>query len=89
MKKIENISLKEWVNGKTKYIMREGKFGHYIEELKNNSKKNYTMKFLVNKKANENNINLESINEILELITLDEIKESISVLKEMKKFKKK
>ena len=88
-KKIENISLKEWENGKTKYIMREGKFGHYIEELKNNSKKNYTMKFLVNKKANENNINLESINEILDLITIDEIKDSISVLKEMKKFKKK
>ena len=47
------------------------------------------MKFLVNKKANENNINLESINEILDLITIDEIKDSISVLKEMKKFKKK
>lgn len=79
--------LKEWNSGKTKYLMKNGQYGHYIEELKNNSKKNYTMNYLINKKANDNNLSIESINEILDLITVEEIKESISVVKSMKKKK--
>ena len=44
---IENIikfNLKEWTVGKTKYILRNGTYGYFIEELKLNKKKNSSLK---------------------------------------------
>jgi DNA topoisomerase-1 len=82
---------KEWVKGKTKYILKSGQYGYYIEEISStgNKKSNWSMGFLIKKIAKENSIDdIESnIIEITDKISIDDILSNIEYLKNMKKKK--
>jgi len=80
---------KEWTKGKTKYLLKHGQYGYYLEEIgsNGNKKNNWSMGFLIKKTA-ENNLIVDidlNINEILEKITIQDIHTNIEYLKNMKK----
>ena len=81
---------KEWmIKGKTKYILKHGQYGYYIEEIGSNGSKknNWSMGFLIKKTAVNNlidDIDL-NINEITNKISIEEINSNIEYLKNMKK----
>ena len=79
---------KEWKKGKTKYLLRKGEYGFYLEELGSNGikKANWAMKFLINKIANANGLTCsdDNIDEITDKITIDDILANIEYLKNMK-----
>lgn len=87
-----NKIYKEWIKGKTKYILKKGQYGYYLEEIgsNGNKKNNWSMGFLINKVAKDNLIDdIETnINEISDKITIQEIQSNIEYLKNMKKNKK-
>lgn len=83
---------KEWEKGKTKFNLKCGQYGYYLEEITNKGKKNnWSMGFLIKKIARDNLIDDidENINEITEKITIQDIQSNIDYLKNMKKNKKK
>lgn len=84
----KNKIYKEWTKGKTKYNLKCGQFGYYLEEISlNNKKSNWSMGYLIKKIAGNNlidDIDL-NINEIIEKISLEDIKSNIEYLKNMKK----
>lgn len=88
-KKNVSESIYEWSKGKTKYLLKNGKFGYYVEENKSNSKKdNYNMMYLINKIAKNNNLidNIDNnIKEIASKITIDDVLNSIESNKNFKK----
>ena len=79
----------EWIiNSNKKYVLKEGKFGHYVEEwnIKSNEKKNnYSMKSLFYKISKEDNIDIKDNENIIKKITKDKINEYIKELKEKSK----
>jgi hypothetical protein len=94
IEKIEKQNLQkknEWIiNANKKYILKEGKFGYYVEEwnTKNNEKKNnYSMKSLFYKISKEDNIDIKDNENIIKKITKDKITEYIKELKEKEKSK--
>ena len=94
IEKIEKQNLQkknEWIiNANKKYVLKEGKFGYYVEEwnIKNNEKKNnYSMKSLFYKISKEDNIDIKDNENIIKKITKDKITEYIKELKEKEKSK--
>jgi hypothetical protein len=79
----------EWIiNSSKKYILKEGKFGYYVEEwnTKNNEKKNnYSLKSLFYKISKEDNIDIKDNENIIKKITKDKIIEYIKEQKEKTK----
>ena len=81
---------KEWKIGKKKYILKKGQYGHYIEEWNTVTKKkikNFSIKFLIDKIAKNNKLDAkseESINEIIELITNQDIEETVEYFSKKK-----
>ena len=93
-KKIFNESqikiYKEWVKGKTKYNLKLGEYGYYLEEIGSTGKKsNWTMGFLIKKIARDNLIDDidDNIIEITDKISIQDIQSNIEYLKNMKKKK--
>ena len=81
---------KEWVKGKTKYNLKSGQYGYYLEEIGGTGKKsNWSMGFMIKKIARDNLIDDidENINEITDKITMQDIQSNIEYLKNMKKNK--
>ncbi len=80
IKKISNPP-KEWKIGKTSYILKKGQYGHYIEEISTKKKKTfYSIKYLISKIAKDNDMDIESdddVKQVIQLITNDNIKETI------------
>ena len=87
-----NQVIKEWAKGKTKYNLKHGQYGYYLEEIGSNGSKksNWSMSFLINKVAKENSINDidNNIINITDKITMEQIQSNIEYLKNMKKNKK-
>lgn len=80
---------KEWNKGKIKYILKNGQYGYYVEEINSSGKKkyNWSMTFLINKTAKNiliDDIEL-NINEIIEKISFEDIQTNINYLKNKKK----
>ena len=94
-KKIQVETFKEWTKGKTKYILKNGTYGYFVEEIGGTGKKkgNYSMGYLIKKTADNNLIDdiNENIDQILNLITLEDLESNIEYLKNKKstKFKTK
>ena len=83
---------KEWSKGKSKYYLKLGQYGYYLEEINSTGKKtNWTISFLIKKIAKDNSFNDidEHIDEISNKITIQDIQANIEYLKNMKKNKKK
>ncbi len=82
----QNSQKNEWViNANKKYVLKEGKFGYYVEEwnTKNNEKKNnYSLKSLFHKISKEDKIDIKDNENIIKKITKDKITEYIKELKE-------
>lgn len=87
-----NVIFKEWNKGKTKYSLKYGQYGYYLEEIGSSGKKsNWTMGFLIKKIARDNLIDDidENIVEITDKISIQDIQSNIEYLKNMKKKNKK
>lgn len=86
-----NKVIKEWVKGKTKYNLKSGQYGYYLEEIgaNGNKKSNWSMGYLIKKTAENNLIDDidDNIIEITEKITIEDIQSNIEYLKNMKKKK--
>ena len=81
---------KEWNKGKTKYNLKLGQYGYYLEEIGSTGKKsNWSMGFLIKKLARDNLIDDidKNITEITEKISIQDIQSNIEYLKNMKKKK--
>ena len=79
---------KEWVKGKTKYNLKSGQYGYYLEEVGSTGKKsNWSMGFMIKKIARDNLIDDidENITEITDKIGIEDIQSNIEYLKNMKK----
>jgi DNA topoisomerase-1 len=82
---------KEWVKGKTKFNLKSGQYGYYLEEINSTGKKtNWSMGFLIKKVAKDNLIDDidENIIEITDKISIQDLQSNIEYLKNMKKKKK-
>lgn len=82
---------KEWIKGKTKYNLKLGQYGYYLEEINSTGKKsNWSMGFLIKKIAKDNLIDEidENIVEITDKISIQDLQSNIEYLKNMKKKKK-
>jgi DNA topoisomerase-1 len=79
----------EWIiNSNKKYILKEGKFGYYVEEWNtkiNEKKNNYSLKSLFYKISKEDNIDIKDNENIIKKITKDKITEYIKEQKEKTK----
>ena len=82
---------KEWTKGKTKYLLKNGQYGYYLEEINSNGikKNNWSMGFLIKKIARDNLIDDidDNIIVITDKITIKDIESNIDYLKNMKKKK--
>lgn len=81
---------KEWVKGKTKYNLKSGQYGYYLEEIGGTGKKsNWSMSYMIKKIARDNLIDDidENITEITNKIGIEDIQSNIEYLKNMKKNK--
>ena len=79
---------KEWVKGKTKYNLKLGQYGYYLEEITSTgNKSNWSMGFLIKKVAKDNLIDEidENIIDITNKISIEDLKLNIEYLKNMKK----
>lgn len=79
---------KEWKKGKTKYNLKLGQYGYYLEEIgSGNKKSNWSMTFMIKKIARDNLIDDidENIIEISDKIGIEDIQTNIEYLKNMKK----
>ena len=90
-KVLTNSINKEWNKGKIKYILKQGQYGYYIQEISSTGKvkNNWTMTFLIKKVAKDNMIDniddIDDINQITNKISIEQIQENIEFLKNMKK----
>ena len=79
----------EWIiNSNKKYILKEGKFGYYVEEWNtkiNEKKNNYSLKSLFYKISKEDNIDIKDNENIIKKITKNKITEYIKEQKEKTK----
>jgi len=93
LKKLKETNTKEWKIGKKKYILKNGEYGYYIEEWSittNKKKGNYSLKFLINKIAKNNDLDISKnndLNKTIELITNKDIEESVEYFLNNKKNK--
>ena len=91
IEKKEQVKIyKEWNKGKTKYNLKLGQYGYYLEEIKSTgNKSNWSMGFLIKKVAKDNLIDEidENIIEITDKISIQDIQSNIEYLKNMKKKK--
>jgi len=81
---------KEWVKGKTKYNLKSGQYGYYLEEIGGKGKKtNWSMGYIIKKIARDNLIDDidENITKITDKISIEDIQSNIEYLKNMKKNK--
>lgn len=83
---------KEWVKGKTKYNLKLGQYGYYLEEIVGTCKKsNWAMSYMIKKIAKDNSIDENSIDDNIEKITnkisIEDLKTNIEYLKNIKKNK--
>ena len=81
---------KEWTKGKTKYNLKLGQYGYYLEEVGGTGKKtNWGMSYMIKKIARDNLIDDidENITDITDKISIDDIQSNIDYLKNMKKNK--
>ena len=94
IEKIESLKqavIKEWKIGRKKYILKNGQFGHYVEEWNSSTNKktgNFSVKYLINKIGKNNKIdstNKEGIDKIVELISSEDIGETIEYFSKNKK----
>ena len=89
-KNVQKI-FKEWTKNKTKYVLKQGQYGYYLEEFgaNGNKKNNWSMGYLIKKTAENNKIDDidENINNITDKITIEDIQSNIEYLKNMKKKK--
>ena len=89
IEKLKNTSSKEWKIGKKRYILKNGTYGYYIEEYSTITKKktaNYSIKYLIAKIEKNNQVGVE---DAIDLITEEDIKETIEYFVNSKsKFKK-
>ena len=80
---------KEWKIGKMRYILKNGSYGYYLEEIStitNKRKNNYSLKFLINKISKENSLDITSdINKVIDLINNDNIKDTVDYFNKTKK----
>lgn len=82
---------KEWKIGRKKYILKKGQYGHFIEEWNTTTKKktnNFSMKYLMEKIAKNNKLNIntdDGINKVIELISNKDIEETIEYFSKSKK----
>jgi DNA topoisomerase-1 len=93
LEKIENLKQqieKEWKIGKKKYILKK-QFGYYIEEWNTVTKKksgNYSMKFLMDKIAKNNKLDIntnDDLKQIINKITNKDIEDTIEYFSKSKK----
>jgi len=88
---IEPVKIyKEWVKGKSKYNLKSGQYGYYLEEIGGTGKKsNWSMGYMIKKIARDNSIDEnfinENITEITDKIGIEDIQSNIEYLKNMKK----
>jgi DNA topoisomerase-1 len=79
----------EWSKGKTKYILKRGQYGYFIEEIGTGGKKknNWSMGYLIKKTADNNKIvDIDTnIKTLIEKISIEDIQSNIEYLKNMKK----
>jgi hypothetical protein len=94
LEKIESLKQsieKEWKIGKKKYVLKKGQFGHYIEEWNTTTKKksaNYSMKYLMDKIAKNNKLDVntdDGINIVIEKISNKDIEETVEYFSKSKK----
>lgn len=83
---------KEWVKGKTKYNLKLGQYGYYLEEVVSTGKKsNWAMSYMIKKIAKDNLIDEDliddNIGKITDKISIEDLKTNIEYLKNMKKNK--
>ncbi len=81
--KLESEDTKIWIIKNMKYTLKSGPYGYFVESFntKSNKKmKNYSLKFLINKKAKDADILLNSDKEYLEVIDLIENEDIQSVI---------
>jgi DNA topoisomerase-1 len=84
----EEPNSKVWNIKNMKYTLKSGQYGHYVESYntKTNKKmRNYSLKFLINKKAKDNDILLGSdkdYEQVINLITNDDITEVVNYNKD-------
>lgn len=91
MSKEEPQIYKEWIKGKTKYNLKLGQYGYYLEEFSSTGKKtNWSMNYLIKKIAKDNLIDEidENIDEITNKISIQDLQSNIEYLKNLKKKKK-
>ena len=88
IKQVNNTVSVEWKIGKNNYILKNGTYGYYIEEWNNNKKKNnYSLKFLMNKIAKNNKLdinNKDDVVKITQLIEHKDIQEAINYVNNKK-----
>jgi len=91
MESSKQAVIKEWKIGRKKYILKNGQYGHYVEEWSTSSNKktgNFSVKFLINKIAKNNKIDaisIEGINKVIELISNKDIEETVEYFSKNKK----
>ncbi len=79
---------KIWTIGKIKYILKKGQFGHFVEAYNtgtNKKIKNYSLKFLINKKAKDLDILLNTdadYEQVVEQLTNEDIISVVDYYKE-------
>ena len=80
---------KEWVvSSSKKYVLKEGKFGHYVEEWnsKTNTKtNNYSLKPLFYKISKDEKLDIKDKENIIQKITKEKLNEYIKEVKEKPK----
>lgn len=82
---------KEWKIGRKKYVLKKGQYSHYIEEWNTTTKKkvqNFSIKYLIEKIAKNNKLDIksdEAINKVIELITNKDIEETVEYFSKSKK----
>jgi DNA topoisomerase-1 len=89
---LKQAVVKEWKIGKKKYILKTGQYGHYVEEWStttNKKKGNFSIKYLMDKIAKKNEIDLkhkEGTNQVIDLISNKDIEETIEYFSKNKKY---
>lgn len=87
-----NNPAKQWKINKNTYTLAKGQFGYYVKETSIDNKKsnNYSLNFLIDKLGKENQIDLgdsKSVDQVINLITIQNIIDTIEYFKNYKKNK--
>jgi DNA topoisomerase-1 len=85
---LEEPEGKIWTIGKIKYILKKGQYGHFVEAYNtgtNKKIKNYSLKFLINKKAKDVDVLLNTdsdYDKVIEQLTNEDIISVVDYYKE-------